>query len=403
MLTFDFLDELRKKCEADNVQLVRGSIIGNLLNQQKRFNRNHDAVYAGQEHPAFIQGKTGYCWLTSLLFCLSQYENRTPSGHKQISSKSYLIFYDKLEKANCFLNFFADGTSSEPQGREFHYLLENPMTDRGQWAMGVNLIQKYGVIPYEAMPDDSEKTGSGELNACLSLILRCAAVKLRKCEKKREPVLAERKRVLQSIYNLLVSVYGYPPQNLSRPVNFPFESYISICCTGHPLDINYEIAMDGNVAEGMKNRFLSVSNSVFEDAIICQVEREHFCWVTCDAGKFYLKKDGIWDDSLFDLKPYIGDLGYDGMTREERFQGHIASMTHAMVLCGRQDGYWIVKNSSDRESNTGSYCALSERWFHRYVFQAVVNKAFLPDAVLKSVKNIQQVMPWEFFNGEMRR
>lgn len=369
--------------------------------------------YVGKEHPAFEQGKTGYCWLSALLFCIYQYGEKACSGSGKLLSKSYLVFYDKLEKANLFLELLIEQLDGKQDNRVINYLFKNAMTDQGQWEMGVNLIRKYGVVPYESMPDTSTNTSNVELNACLSLILRCTAVNLFKIHETKDSkaLQAEKQNCLQSVYRILVNFYGPPPQNVgtltptqynNQQVSFPFDHYISISSTGLAPFVQYEVALDGNVAEGHKNTFLSVPDTNFEQAIIRQVEEEGFCWFTCDIGKFYLKNLNLLDDSLFDFDQIMQGADYKKLTRRELFQSHIASMTHAMTLCNHlKGGYFIAKNSNVIEENKfGSYCTISTSWFRKYIFQAVVKKTLLSDTMIDKIP-VKTVMPWEFFDSEL--
>ncbi|KAF3225856.1 hypothetical protein TWF106_001729 [Orbilia oligospora] len=62
-------------------------------------------------------------------------------------SQQYLFFWDKLEKANFFLEQIID-TSEEPlDSRIVDELLKIPVNDGGQWDMIINLVERYGVVP----------------------------------------------------------------------------------------------------------------------------------------------------------------------------------------------------------------------------------------------------------------
>ena len=87
-------------------------------------------------------------------------------------SQNYLMFWDKLEKANYFLeNILA--TLDEPVGsRLLDWLCASPLQDGGQWDMFVNLVKKYGVVPKEAMPETESSSRSADMNALMTLKLR---------------------------------------------------------------------------------------------------------------------------------------------------------------------------------------------------------------------------------------
>ena len=61
-------------------------------------------------------------------------------------SQSYLFFWDKLEKANYFLEQILDTTDEELDGRLVQALMSSPVGDGGQWDMVANLVEKYGLV-----------------------------------------------------------------------------------------------------------------------------------------------------------------------------------------------------------------------------------------------------------------
>jgi bleomycin hydrolase len=61
-------------------------------------------------------------------------------------SQAYLFYWDKLEKANWFLENVLE-TASEPlDGRLVQTILGSPVSDGGQWDMAANLVRKYGLV-----------------------------------------------------------------------------------------------------------------------------------------------------------------------------------------------------------------------------------------------------------------
>lgn len=62
-------------------------------------------------------------------------------------SQAYLFFYDKLEKANFFLEQVLDTVGEDLDSRLVQRLLESPVSDGGQWDMVFNLVDKYGLCP----------------------------------------------------------------------------------------------------------------------------------------------------------------------------------------------------------------------------------------------------------------
>lgn len=62
-------------------------------------------------------------------------------------SQAYLFFWDKLEKANFFLENVIDLADEDLDSRLVQRLLADPVSDGGQWDMVFNLVEKYGLVP----------------------------------------------------------------------------------------------------------------------------------------------------------------------------------------------------------------------------------------------------------------
>ena len=117
------------------------------------------------------QKNSGRCWLFAFLniirFKMIQKYNLLPSFE---FSQNYLFFYDKLEKANYYLNFILENYSVDLETLTYNtdtintiHMLQNLTDDGGQWNVFVNLIEKYGIIPKSNMDEDFHSANSKEL------------------------------------------------------------------------------------------------------------------------------------------------------------------------------------------------------------------------------------------------
>ncbi len=61
-------------------------------------------------------------------------------------SQAFPFYWDKIEKANWFLEHVIDTASQELDGRLVESLMDSPVGDGGQWDMVANLVQKYGLV-----------------------------------------------------------------------------------------------------------------------------------------------------------------------------------------------------------------------------------------------------------------
>lgn len=360
----------------------------------------------------YCQGKTGYCWLESTLQCISLYARRK-YGIDYFFDDAYLMFFDKLEKANLFLENILQCISEEIGGRCNSYILRNAMTDKGQWQMSRNLIEKYGLVMKNGK-SDGNTAGTSELNMYISYLLRIGAFKIRKsyAEQNYYGVEEIKENALQNIYNVLVAFYGEqvekyisqiydgltPKEFYDEKIAFPFDDYISIYPTLNNQMVEVEMSYDGNVAELPRNKFLGVSNEMFEELFDEQLEQDGFCWCSGDFGKFYMKNAKILDDRCINSDSGVFDnIKLDGFNRVDIFSYHLANMSHAFVVCRdntKENKIDYYAYDSAYDINKGEACQLSRSWIDKYLLQTVVSKKNIKDS--GRIKNVKEY-PWDFF------
>lgn len=139
-----------------------------------------------------------------------------PKGSFQLS-QNYNFFYDKLEKSNFFMENIIKYAGSDLNDRRVDFLLATPQQDGGDFDPICALIEKYGVVPLEAMPDTAVTKNTSEFNAVLNRVLREDAFKLRKLVregKSEKEVDDARRAMLSEIYRILCVSFGEPPKTV---------------------------------------------------------------------------------------------------------------------------------------------------------------------------------------------
>ena len=96
--------------------------------------------------PITNQRSSGRCWLFAATNVFRVAIMRRYNLKEFELSQSYLFFWDKLEKANYFLEQILDTTDEELDGRLVQTLMASPVGDGGQWDMAANLVEKYGLV-----------------------------------------------------------------------------------------------------------------------------------------------------------------------------------------------------------------------------------------------------------------
>lgn len=374
------------------------------------FNKNDNI------EPPYSQGKSGICWISSALFCISVYLDRQKKEEfKNIFfSKTYLMFYDKLERADYFIDKVIKYKNNTHYLR---YIINHTMTDRGQWNMVRNLICKYGLLPHDAMKDDLCNKSTKGLNSLISTILKTYAYKIISTDVFSEDDIPKiKKEVLGKIYAILVDFFGMPPEEFefyscdghkkmitpetffNQYIKFPFDNYVSLCSFGNKYFTKYHVLLDNNIQGGEEAVHLSLPDKEFNQAIISQLRNDGFCWCTCDSGKFYIESYLLYDDGAFQFR-YSDYSFFTSLCRDDLIKYRFASPIHAIVLKDEvlynKKRMFLAYNSADNKKNK-HYCFLSESWFEKFIFQAVVHKDIVEEYCERAKQ--ESVTPFEFFN-----
>ena len=104
-----------------------------------------------------FQQKSGRCWLYAVLNILRERISEACNLDKFELSANYLSFYDKLEKANNFLEMVIENATKPLNDRMMEYVLGG-VGDGGYWDMASDLVKKYGVVPASVMPETWQTT-----------------------------------------------------------------------------------------------------------------------------------------------------------------------------------------------------------------------------------------------------
>src|SRR5690606_19553831 len=148
------------------------------------------------------QRGTGRCWMFSARNIIRPVIAEK-LGCKEIElSQNYLYFFEKLEKADLFLNAVIDTREEPHTDGMVASLLKTNIQDGQNWLGFSGLVKKYGVVPIGVMPETFSSSNSGHVNRVLSVRLKQAAVRIRS-EKNPARVDALRQQALKDVYKIL--------------------------------------------------------------------------------------------------------------------------------------------------------------------------------------------------------
>ena len=125
-------------------------------------------------------------------------------------------------------------------------------------------------------------------------------------------------------------------------------------------------------------------------------------WFGSNVVKDSERRAGLLDTDLY-RRDELFDTDFS-MSKAEKLDSGESMMDHAMVITGVDivDGKptkWKIENSWGEKPGFKGYFVMSDKWFDSFVYQAVINKKFLPDDLKKAYdegkKNPIQLLPWD--------
>jgi len=150
-LTPDQLERFAKRVDADpTARMMHNALAGTdvdkvVLDHARMLTVPRSMSHHLDDWEATDQKQSGRCWMFAGLNLL-RVGVADRLGVKEFEfSQSYLQFWDKLEKANHWLESILATADRDVDDRTVAYLLARPISDGGQWNMFVNLVRKHGL------------------------------------------------------------------------------------------------------------------------------------------------------------------------------------------------------------------------------------------------------------------
>lgn len=360
-------------------------------------------------------------------------------------SQAYLFFWDKLEKANWFLEQIVQTAEQDLDSRLVQALLAAPVNDGGQWDMANNLVYKYGLVPHDLYPDSYNAMSSSKMGRLITSKLRADALTLRsivtstKSSSSKQKLLATKARMMQEVHCILTLMLGPPPkpdtlftweyydasnayhkvqktplqlaQELSAPsltrslagadvnslfslVNDPRHKYLT----------HLSVDRLGNVIGGRPITYINVDMTTMKKAAIKTLKAGLPVFFGSDVGKFSNSASGIMDTKLYDYDLAFGSgNGALQMSKSQRLRVGESAMTHAMVLTAVQvdektgeSVRWRVQNSWGTTAGTEGWFVMTDEWMDEFCYQIVVSPSHVDKEVRECLKKEAMVLPlWD--------
>ncbi|KAH8690003.1 putative bleomycin hydrolase [Talaromyces proteolyticus] len=386
--------------------------------------------------PITNQRSSGRCWLFASTNVFRVAIMKKYNLKEFELSQSYLFYWDKIEKANWFLENAIDTAGEDLEGRLVKELFAQPVNDGGQWDFVANLVNKYGLVPQDLYPDSYNAKNSSKMNGLITTKLREQALALRKLVTSGKQHLIEqyKRNALQEIHTILTIMLGPPPspdkeftwtfydanEKFTKVITKPTQFAATLsdkqtvrACGGtdvHQLfslvndprnEYNRLLTVDrlGNVVDGVPVRYVNVDMDIIKAGAIAMLRAGIPVFFGSDVGQFSDPASGIMDTDLYDF-----NLGFNitlGLTKEQRLKTGESAMTHAMVLTavhieGGKPVRWRVQNSWGDSAGDKGWFVMTDKWMDEFVYQVVVDPRFVSQATRDILKQDPIVLPlWD--------
>jgi bleomycin hydrolase len=347
-------------------------------------------------------------------------------------SENYLLFWDKLEKSNFFLQNMIDLADAPLDDRYVQTVLDDPLGDGGWWTYFVDLVKKYGVVPKEAMPETFNSSSTGRMNAVLTLKLKEMGLELRELARSgasRGELHKRRESMLGEIYRLLVLNLGRPPEQfvwryettdstaaVSQPVSFTprafleeaigidLDAYVALFdYPGKEYYKPYALELSRNIYDRPDFTVLNVPVDTLRACVLKSVLDSTAVWFACDVGQENYGAEGVMALGIYNYEEIYGTRF--GLPRKDLIELGLITPNHAMTFVGvdtldARPVKWLVENSWGGERGDEGLWYMYDDWFDRYLFGVIVNRRYVSRGLWEMSRQKPLVLPpWDPMYG----
>ena len=428
------LETLRKEFDADPTnRVLQNAIVRNKVDEVALDHRVVVSLDRSMSHQlddwaVTNQKQSGRCWMFAGLNLL-RVGAAAELGVKDFEfSQAYLQFWDRLEKANFWLEQVLRTADRDIDDRTVAHLMSTPAEDGGQWNMFIALVRKHGLVPKSVMPETVSSSATGALNRDLSAVLRQAARGLRAdaAAGASDDALAQRKsETLAVVHRMLCLHLGTPPERFGwqwrdsdkgfhrdaemtplefadRYITLPLDDYV--CVVHDPRESSptgriFTVEALGNVVGAPPVTYLNVDIDLIRTLAMDSIVNGEPVWFGCDVGQMHNAEHGVWDAALYDYDSlYRHTMTLD---KADRLLHRGSAMTHAMLLTGvdvveDNPRRWRVENSWGDEKADKGFWTMNDSWFGQHVFETAVRRQALPAELRDRLGDDPIVLPaWD--------
>lgn len=365
------------------------------------------------------QSKSGRCWLFSTLNILrDEMIKKYGLGHFEFS-QTYGMFWDVLEKSNRFLENVIEHRKKPIDSRMNSWLFKKPIGDGGHFANAAHIIDKYGIVPQEVMPEKHSSLDNKWLMNLVRTALRRYGLMLRDADAK--DIQSIKETALADIYSILAHNLGQPPKEFEWTLKDKNGKVITTKTytpesfrdefVRHDLEKDYAIFMNDptrpyyrmytvdnsrNCYEYSNWTFLNLPVDDLLEMGVESLKNDVMFYFSADTDASFLMLGGIYDVGLYDLGKRFG-VSLD-MTKEEMIRSCEIKSAHAIAMTGvqldeqGQPVKWLVENSFGTIRGWDGYVVMQNEWLRAYLFRLAVERRFVPERFLPLLEKKPKVL-----------
>ena len=408
--------------------LANKSIREIALNRQRYIAHNSYVNYKIKTGDITNQKSSGRCWMFAGFNVLRLAVIKKYNLKKFEFSQNYLMFWDKMEKANQFLQYMIDYSDRPLDDRELQIIIEDPIGDGGWWTYFTDLIEKYGLVPIEVMPETENSSSTGMMNSLITMKIKQYGMELRAMARAggaENELKARKEAMLADIYRMLVINLGPPPNEFTwryeagdstgivthpdkfTPVSFfkevidvDLKDYVALFnYPGKDYFENYNLRLSRNMYDRPNFTVVNVPIDTMRVYALKSVLDSTPVWFACDVGQENYGKDGIMALDIYNYED-IYNTAFD-LRKKDLIELGIITSNHAMTFIGvdtanGEAAKWLVENSWGGDRGDGGNWYMYNDWFDRYMFGVIIHKDYLSRDILNLAKKKPlELPPWD--------
>ena len=306
------------------------------------------------------QERSGRCWLFAGLNLL-RVGAMQKMGLKDFEfSQNYAMFWDKIERANYFLEAIIETAGRDIDDRTVALPPESVASDGGQWNMFVAIVSKHGLVPKSVMPEthSSVQHRPDELGAAQPAAPGGQVGAGGRRPGQRRGHGPRRRTSCGSSTGCCASTWGHRRTGLTgsgptrtgsstgtacslrrssrrNTCELPIGDYVCLVHdprSSSPAGRTFTVEYLGNVLGAPPVSYLNVGMPLIKDITSRTLQGGEPVWFGCDVGKMMSNDYAVWDASLYDL-PAVYDTAFT-LGKADRLVFHETQMTHAMLFTG---------------------------------------------------------------------